>query len=131
MERLGLGRAGRHRLIARLSAPVSRYDRPGARTHHGSFPSKGPGRRGKDPEISELQTELERTGKALKELAIENTLLRGSEWGLIGPIRGRRLPAEIKLQIVRATDAAKAAGMSLQRACAVIMLDPEIGRAHV
>ena len=43
---------------------------------------------------------------------------------MIGPIRGRRLPTEIKLQIVRAADAAKAAGMSLQRACAVIMLDP-------
>lgn len=44
--------------------------------------AKGPGRRGKDPEISELQTELERTGEALKELAIENTLLRGKVNGV-------------------------------------------------
>ena len=43
---------------------------------------------------------------------------------MIGPIRSARLPAEIKLEIVRATDGAKAAGMSLERACAVILLDP-------
>ena len=44
--------------------------------------SKGPGRPGKDPELAELKTELERTGKALKELAIENTLLRGKVNGV-------------------------------------------------
>jgi transposase-like protein len=35
------------------------------------------GRAAKDPEIVELRTEVERTSRALKELAIENTLLRG------------------------------------------------------
>jgi transposase-like protein len=39
--------------------------------------SRGPGRRAKDPEVVEMQAELERTSKALHELAIENTLLRG------------------------------------------------------
>jgi hypothetical protein len=43
---------------------------------------------------------------------------------LIGPIRGTRLPAEVKLQIVRAIDQAKAAGFPIERACRVIMLDP-------
>lgn len=43
---------------------------------------------------------------------------------MIGPIRGRRLPAEVKLAIVRALDAAKRAGMSMERACGVILLDP-------
>ena len=38
---------------------------------------RGPGRSAKDPELTELRHELERTGTALKELAIENTLLRG------------------------------------------------------
>lgn len=38
---------------------------------------RGPGRAAKDPEVTELRHELERTGTALKELAIENTLLRG------------------------------------------------------
>ena len=38
---------------------------------------RGSGRAAKDPEAAELRYELERTGKALKELAIENTLLRG------------------------------------------------------
>ncbi len=39
--------------------------------------SRGPGRPRRDPEITELEAEVERTSKALKELAIENTLLRG------------------------------------------------------
>lgn len=43
---------------------------------------RGPGRPGKDPEIAELRTEVERTSKALKELAIENTLLRGKVNGV-------------------------------------------------
>ena len=43
---------------------------------------------------------------------------------MIGPIRGPRLPAEIKLKIVRAVHAAKAEGISIERACGVIMLDP-------
>lgn len=41
----------------------------------GAF-SKGPGRSKRDPELTELASELERTSAALKELAIENTLLR-------------------------------------------------------
>jgi putative transposase len=43
---------------------------------------------------------------------------------LTGPIRGVRLPAGVKLQIVRAVEAAKRAGFSLERACEVILLDP-------
>ncbi len=43
---------------------------------------------------------------------------------MIGPIRGVRLPAEIKLAIVRAVSAAKDAGMPIERACEVIMLSP-------
>jgi transposase-like protein len=39
--------------------------------------SRGPGRPRRDPQITELKVEVERTSKALKELAIENTLLRG------------------------------------------------------
>ena len=42
---------------------------------------------------------------------------------MIGPIRGRRLHAEVKLQIVRAVDAAKRGGVSIDRACSVIQLD--------
>lgn len=43
---------------------------------------------------------------------------------MIGPIRGARLPAEIKLQVVRAVHEAATAGMSVRRACEVLMLDP-------
>ena len=43
---------------------------------------------------------------------------------MTGPIRGRRLPAEVKLHIVRAIAGAKGAGFSLERACEVILLDP-------
>lgn len=43
---------------------------------------------------------------------------------MIGPIRGRRLPAEIKLHIVRAVERARSGGMSIRRACEVLMLDP-------
>jgi len=43
---------------------------------------------------------------------------------LIGPIRGKRLPAEIKLNVVRAVHRAQDAGLSIQRACRVLMLDP-------
>jgi len=43
---------------------------------------------------------------------------------LIGPIRGTRLPAEIKLAIVRAVHRATEEGMSVARACEVLMLDP-------
>lgn len=39
--------------------------------------ARGPGRPRRDPGITELEREVERTSKALKELAIENTLLRG------------------------------------------------------
>jgi transposase-like protein len=42
---------------------------------------RGPGRAAKDPEIAELRSEVERTSRALKELAIENTLLRGKANG--------------------------------------------------
>lgn len=43
---------------------------------------------------------------------------------MIGPIRGARLPAETKLQIVRAISKAKTDGMSVNKACEVLMLDP-------
>lgn len=43
---------------------------------------------------------------------------------MIGPIGGRRLPAEIKLQICRAVLGAKQEGMTVERACGVILLDP-------
>ena len=54
---------------------------------------------------------------------------------MTGPIRGRRLPAEVKLHIVRAIEGAKGAGFSLERACEVILLDPRrlrrwVGRAR-
>lgn len=39
--------------------------------------SRGRGRAPANPEATELRAELERTTKALHELAIENTLLRG------------------------------------------------------
>lgn len=55
---------------------------------------------------------------------------------MIGPIRGARLPAEIKLQIIRAVRDAKAAGFTIERACRVLMVDPRrlrrwVGRARV
>lgn len=43
---------------------------------------------------------------------------------MIGPIRAVRLSAEIKLQIVRAISKATTDGMSVNRACEVLMLDP-------
>jgi len=43
---------------------------------------------------------------------------------LIGPIRAVRLSAEIKLQIVRAISKATTDGVSVKRACEVLMLDP-------
>lgn len=39
--------------------------------------ARGPGRARKDPKLNELEQDLERTNRALRELAIENTLLRG------------------------------------------------------
>jgi transposase-like protein len=39
--------------------------------------AKGPGRPRKDAKVSDLEREVERTSRALKEFAIENTLLRG------------------------------------------------------
>jgi transposase-like protein len=39
--------------------------------------ARGSGRSRRDPEVTELEQEVERTSRALKELAIENTLLRG------------------------------------------------------
>lgn len=44
--------------------------------------ARGPGRPRRDPEITGLEQEVERTSKALKELAIENTLLRGKANGV-------------------------------------------------
>lgn len=44
--------------------------------------SKKPGRPKQDERILELRADLERTEKALKELAIENTLLRGKVNGV-------------------------------------------------
>ena len=43
--------------------------------------TKGPGRPRKDPVVTGLEREVERTSKALKELAIENTLLREKSMG--------------------------------------------------
>lgn len=43
---------------------------------------KGPSRPAKDPEIARLAGEIERSNEALKELAIENTLLRGKTDGV-------------------------------------------------
>jgi hypothetical protein len=54
-----------------------------------------------------LEAEPARTDKALRELAIENTLLGKSKRCLIGPIRGARLPADIKRFIVGAITEAK------------------------
>ena len=42
---------------------------------------KGPGRPRKDAHTASLEHDLERTSRALKELAIENTLLRGKSDG--------------------------------------------------
>jgi hypothetical protein len=44
--------------------------------------TRGPGRPRRDPELTELEHEVDRTSKALKELAIENTLLRGKVNGV-------------------------------------------------
>lgn len=43
---------------------------------------------------------------------------------MIGPIRGVRLAAGTKLQVVRAVHQAATDGMSVNRACEVLMLDP-------
>jgi putative transposase len=43
---------------------------------------------------------------------------------LIGAIAGRRVPAPVKLQIIAAVAAATRDGMSIERACEVLMLDP-------
>ncbi len=43
---------------------------------------KGPGRPKRDPDVVEMEQELHRTNKALRELAIENTLLRGKTDGV-------------------------------------------------
>lgn len=43
---------------------------------------------------------------------------------MIGPIRGVRLAAEIKRQIVRAVHEATTDGVSVRKACEVLMLDP-------
>jgi len=43
---------------------------------------------------------------------------------LTGPIRGNRLPSEVKLPIVRAIDRARVSGFTLKRACEVILLSP-------
>lgn len=50
---------------------------------------------------------------------------------MIGPIRGARLAAGVKLHIVRAVADAKHQGMTLDRACQVIMLDPRRLRCWV
>lgn len=44
--------------------------------------ARGPGRPRRDAEKVELEADLERTNKALRELAIENTLLRGKVNGV-------------------------------------------------
>lgn len=43
---------------------------------------------------------------------------------MTGPIRGNRLPSEVKLPIVRAIDRARVSGFTLKRACEVILLSP-------
>ncbi len=43
---------------------------------------KGPGRPKRDQDVVVLEQELTRTNKALRELAIENTLLRGKTDGV-------------------------------------------------
>jgi len=43
---------------------------------------KGPGRPKRDPTVIDLEQELQRTNEALRELAIENTLLRGKTDGV-------------------------------------------------
>lgn len=43
---------------------------------------KGPGRTKSDQQVTQLRQELQRSNEALKELAIENTLLRGKVNGV-------------------------------------------------
>ena len=43
---------------------------------------QGPGRKKADQQVTQLRQELERSNEALKELAIENTLLRGKVNGV-------------------------------------------------
>lgn len=43
---------------------------------------KGPGRAKADQQVTQLRQDLERSNEALKELAIENTLLRGKVNGV-------------------------------------------------
>jgi transposase-like protein len=54
------------------------------RAKDGAFDAfkKGPGRPKRDSNLVELEAELQRTNKALRELAIENTLLRGKTDGV-------------------------------------------------
>ncbi len=54
------------------------------RVRHGATEAlaRGPGRPRKDAEVADLEAEVERTSRALKELAIENTLLRGKVNGV-------------------------------------------------
>lgn len=50
---------------------------------------------------------------------------------MTGPIRGTRLPAEVKRFIVGAISDAKAAGMSIAAACEILMIDPRRVRRWV
>ena len=43
---------------------------------------------------------------------------------MTGPIRGTRLPAEVKRFIVRAVTDAKTSGMPIAQSCAILMIDP-------
>jgi hypothetical protein len=55
--------------------PGQSHPGPGQGGATGAF-ARGPGRPRKDLEVTELEAEVERTSRALKELAIENTVLR-------------------------------------------------------
>ncbi|CAN5580264.1 hypothetical protein BH20ACT23_BH20ACT23_23810 [soil metagenome] len=95
------------------------------RAKDGTFDAfkKGPGRPKRDPNVVELETELHRTNKALRELAIENTRYEENRRRLTGPIRGMRLSAEVKRFIVRAVTDAKSNGISIANCCDILMVD--------
>jgi hypothetical protein len=87
--------------------------------------ARGPRRPRKDAQVSELEREVERTSRDPQRARHREHPASGkSRWGLIGPIRGVRLAAGIKCQIVRAVHEAATGGMSVKTACEVLMLDP-------
>ena len=69
-----------------------------------------------------LKSELQDKERALADLAVELAILQKNEWGFVGPIAGRWLQEQTKLDILTVIETSRQQGVPVRRSCSILAI---------